>query len=197
MMSQVARRWISVAFLAASGFALSGCELFRANDLDAYQTANCSRQTTNWAGVTYYGLGKTGPLINWSGCGKAGANLRGADLGVAWLIRTDLGGADLRNANLAGAKLGGANLAQADLRGALVTGADLQESNLSGADLRGLDLAGISLRGADLSNAKLNGANLRGVNLTEVKLEGADLSGARWVFAPVVCTDGSLGGCQY
>ena len=84
-----------------------------------------------------------------------------------------------------------------DLRGALMIGADLQESDLSGADLRGLDLGGISLRGADLSNAKLNGANLRGVNLTEAKLDGADLSSAKWVFAPAICVEGSLGDYQY
>ena len=190
-------RWSAAAFLVVSSLALGGCGLFRAGDLDAYQTANCAQRNTSWGGLTYYGLGKTGPQINWSGCGKSGAELRGADLNVAWLIGTDLSGADLRGADLSGAKLGGANLSQADLRGALVIGADLQESNLSGADLRGLDLGGITLRGADLSNAKLNGANLRGVNLTEAKLDGADFSGARWIFAPAVCTEGSLGDCQY
>ncbi len=197
MLSQTARRWITVAFLSMSGFALAGCELFRAQDLDAYQTANCGQRNSHWSGLTYYGLGKTGPQVNWSGCGKAGADLRRADLNVAWLIGTDLGGADLRDADLSGAKLGGANLSQADLRGALVIGADLQDSNLSGADLRGLDLGGISLRGADLSNARLAGANLRGVNLTDAKLDGADFSSAKWVFAPAICVEGSLGGCQY
>ncbi|MCG8595842.1 MAG: pentapeptide repeat-containing protein [Kiloniellales bacterium] len=197
MVSRSARRMISAAILAASGFALAGCELFRANDLDAYQAADCAQQPSDWGGLTYYGLGKTGPQINWSGCGKAGADLRHADLNVAWLIGADLSGADLRSADLSGAKLGSANLSQADLRGALMIGADLQGSDLSGADLRGLDLGGISLRGADLSNAKLNGANLRGVNLTEAKLDGADLSSAKWVFAPAICVEGSLGDCQY
>ena len=197
MFSQAARRWSGLAFLLLGSFALAGCELFREDDLDAYQLADCTQETTNFHRVTYYALGKNGPLINWSGCEKPGANLRRADLGIAWMIGMDLNGADLRDANLAGAKLGGANLSQADLRGAQLVGADFQGTNLSGADLRDLDFGGITLRGADLSNARLNGANLRGVNLTDVKLEGADLSGAKWIFAPAVCSDGSVGDCAF
>ncbi|MDJ0946400.1 MAG: pentapeptide repeat-containing protein [Kiloniellales bacterium] len=197
MPTKTSSRWVSLAVVLVSGFALAGCELFREDDLDAFQTADCAQETTDFHGLSYWGLGKNGPLINWSGCEKPGADLRGSDLGIAWLVETDLGGADLRDANLAGAKLEGADLSQADLRGAQLVGADLRSINLSGADLRGLDFGGTSLRGADLSNARLNGANLRGVNLTEAKLEGADFSGAKWVSAPAVCSDGSVGDCQY
>lgn len=197
MLSQAAGRCVGFAFLVVGSFTLAGCELFREDDLDAFQVADCTQETTNFHRVTYYALGKNGPLINWSGCEKPGADLRRADLGIAWMLGTDLGGADLREANLAGAKLGGANLSQADLRGAQLVGADFQGSDLSGADLRGLDFGGISLRGANLSNARLNGANLRGVNLTDTKLEGADLSGAIWIFAPAVCSDGSVGDCAF
>ena len=197
MLSQALGRGIGIALLLAGSFALAGCELFREDDLDAFQVADCAQETTNFHRVTYYALGKNGPLINWSGCEKPGAKLRHADLGIAWLIGADLGGADLRDANLAGAKLGGANLSQADLRGAQLVGADLRGINLSGADLRDLDFGGTSLRGADLSNARLNGANLRGVNLTDAKLEGADFSGAKWLSAPAVCGDGSVGDCRF
>ena len=168
MVSRSARRMISAAILAASGFALAGCELFRANDLDAYQAADCAQQPSDWGGLTYYGLGKTGPQINWSGCGKAGTDLRHADLNVAWLIGADLSGADLRNADLSGAKLGSANLSQADLRGALMIGADLQGSDLSGADLRG-----VVLRGAVLLGADLRGADLRDAFVSDEQLAAA------------------------
>ena len=55
------------------------------------------------------------------------ANLRGVDLGCAYLR-----GADLRGANLRGA----------DLRGADLRGADLGDANLRGVDLSGADLSG-------------------------------------------------------
>ena len=80
---------------------------------------------------------------------KGGADLRGADLGGAYLR-----GADLRGADLGGAYLGGANLYGADLYGADLRGADLGGANLRGADLRGADLGGANLRGADLRGDK-------------------------------------------
>ena len=87
-----------------------------------------------------------------------GANLRGADLRVAYLSGADLRGAYLREANLRGA----------DLRGA----------NLYGADLRGADLRAANLYGANLSEADLRGANLREANLRVANLYGANLSEA-------------------
>ena len=62
---------------------------------------------------------------------KKDVDLRGADLGGAYLRGAYLGGADLRDANLRGADLGGA-----DLRGAYLRGADLGGAYLRGAYLR-------------------------------------------------------------
>ena len=67
------------------------------------------------------------------------ADLRGANLG----------GAYLRDANLGGANLGGAYLRDANLRGA-----NLRDANLGGAYLRDADLGGAYLRGANLRGAK-------------------------------------------
>ena len=78
--------------------------------------------------------------------GGARADLRGANLRWAKLIRADLRGADLSGANLRGA----------NLRWAKLIGADLRGTNLIGADLSGADLIGANLRGADLSEADLD-----------------------------------------
>jgi len=104
---------------------------------------------------------------------KSGADLRGADLGGAYLYRADLRGADLRRAYLRGADLRGAYLRGAYLRGAYLRGADLRGAYLGGADLRGADLYRADLGGADLYRADLGGAYLRGADL-----RGADLRGA-------------------
>ena len=72
------------------------------------------------------------------------ANLSGADLRGAYLLRANLRGADLR----------GANLWRANLRGADLCGADLCGANLWGAYLSGADLWRADLCGANLSGAK-------------------------------------------
>jgi len=101
---------------------------------------------------------------------KEGANLRGADLGGAYLE-----GANLRGADLEGAYLEGADLRGADLEGAYLGGA-----NLGGANLRGAYLRGAYLGGADLGYSYLRGAYLEGADL-----EGADLRDAKKV--PMFC----------
>ena len=116
------------------------------------------------------------------------ADLRGANLGRAYLRGANLSCANLSCADLSGANLSGANLSRAYLRGADLRGADLSGANLSGADLSGAslscaDLRGAGLRGADLSGANLGGADLSradlsGANLSCANLSGADLSGA-------------------
>ena len=67
-----------------------------------------------------------------------GANLGGANLTGAYLVRANLGGANLGGVNLTGANLGGA-----DLGGANLSGANLLEADLSGANLLGADLSGV------------------------------------------------------
>jgi len=77
-----------------------------------------------------------------------GADLRGANLAGAILIRIYLDRAHLRDADLAGANLTGAKLIRADLTRADLTQADLAGANLTGAKLTGADLAGAELTGA-------------------------------------------------
>ncbi len=190
-------RHLTTLLLVLAGLSLAGCDLFREERLEAYKAPDCDQSYNTRKGFNYYLLGEPGPLINWSGCDKSGSDLRDANLNIAWLMGTNLGGADLRDADLAGAKLAGADLSGADLRGSRLVGADLQGVDLGGADLTGLDLEGISLQRANLAGAKLAGADLRGVNLEGASLEGADLSGAKWIHAPLVCSAGSVGGCQY
>ena len=84
-------------------------------------------------------------------------DLRGADLGYAYL----------RGANLLDADLGGANLWNASLRGA----------NLWNASLRGANLGRANLVGANLGRA-----NLVGANLGLADLGGADLGGAKGIW---------------
>ena len=79
------------------------------------------------------------------GQGGQCADLRDADLRVAYLSGADLSGAnlrdaDLRDADLSGANLRGADLRDADLRGAYLSGADLRDADLRVADLRDADL---------------------------------------------------------
>jgi len=106
------------------------------------------------------------------------ADLSGADLNGAVLIRADLSGADLNGANLSGADLNGANLSGVNLSRADLSGADLSGADLSRADLNGANLSGANLRRADLSGADLSGADLSRANLSKADLSEADLSGA-------------------
>lgn len=122
------------------------------------------------------------------------ADLRGANLFQARLVRADLSAADLRGANLTEANLiradlRGADLSWADLNGAQLTGADLSGSRMNGAKLGGayltdarLVLANLTqakLDGADLRRADLSGADLSGAELGESDVSGADLRNAR------------------
>jgi len=87
-----------------------------------------------------------------------GINLRGANLGGAYLRGADLDGADLCDANLRGANLRGADLGDANLGDAYLRGANLGDAYLGGANLRGANLDGAHLCGADLCGANLGGA---------------------------------------
>ena len=122
-----------------------------------------------------------------------GANLAGADLTSALLVRVDFTGTDLAHAYLYGADLSGARFVRADLTGAALSGtrltdadltrarltdADLYGAALSGADLSGADLTNARLTDADLTHARLSGARLTNARLTRAGLSGADLTGA-------------------
>lgn len=72
---------------------------------------------------------------------------------VSAVVRSGLGGPDLRGRDLAGRSLRGESLRGADLRGTLLLGADLRGADLRVADLLGTDLRGADLRGADLTGA--------------------------------------------
>ncbi len=117
--------------------------------------------------------------VNWSGCDKNGAWLRGVDLS---------------SANLGGTRFNSAELSKANLSYANLAGADLSYANLDGADLAGANLGGANLRYADLRGADLRGADLRGAVLGTASLDGARLESAIWVDG-AVCAAGSVGAC--
>jgi len=127
--------------------------------------------------------------------GEPSINLRGRDLRLARLDRTDL-----HQADMTGADLDGASFAGADLRGVWMSCADLNEllltdsrraarctsargANFAKARLSDARMAGIDLRGARLDDAQLDGAQLTqgllaGANFAGARLDRADLSGA-------------------
>lgn len=112
------------------------------------------------------------------------ANLWEANLSRSYLLLANLSGADLRQANVSMAFLNGANLSGADLRKANLSGANLIAAHLSEADLREAYFLEArffeaDLRNANLSRAFLNGADLNGADLRKANLSGADLSNAR------------------
>ena len=125
---------------------------------------------------------------------KRGANLRGANLGGAYLRDANLGGV-----NLGGAYLRDANLGDANLRDAYLGGAYLRDANLGGAYLRDANLGDANLRGANLEGAYLRGAYLEGANLggaylRDANLGGAYLEGAKEIpYVPFACpSDGAF-----
>jgi uncharacterized protein YjbI with pentapeptide repeats len=110
-------------------------------------------------------------------------NLTGADLSEAYLLRVHLRQTNLSRANLSEAYLSEgdlrlANLSRADLSRADLTATELGHADLSSANLSRADLSSADLSRADLRRANLSKANLSGANLLRAKLSGANLSGA-------------------
>ena len=92
------------------------------------------------------------------------------------LTKADLSGANLKNAFMLKCNLEDAVLEYADLEGA-----DVEEGNFVGCDFLGSNLKDTRLRFAILRGAKFEGANLEGADLWESRLQGADLGKARGV----------------
>ena len=118
--------------------------------------------------------------VNWAGCDKNGAWLKGADLSNALLSKARFNAANLSDANLYYADLTGADLSFAKLQQTKLIGANLTSANLTYAELRDADL-----RYADLRGAKLEGATLL----------GARLDNAKWTDGRV-CAAISMGDCK-
>jgi uncharacterized protein YjbI with pentapeptide repeats len=117
---------------------------------------------------------------------KPVVDLRGADLGGAFLSRTRLrlaflSGADLREADLSRADLGGADLSRANLIEAVLSGAELSGANLLEANMSRANMSGAFLIEAFLSGADLSGADLRLADLNRANLSGAFLRGAKGI----------------
>jgi uncharacterized protein YjbI with pentapeptide repeats len=133
-----------------------------------------------------------------------GANLSRANLSRAYLIGARLGDANLSNANLSWADLREANLYKANLSEAYLWDANLGRANLGGADLRRASLVRADLRlsnlsWANLSEARLDDARLVAANLSGAYLTRANLSGALLHSATLVDTDltgADLTGCR-
>jgi len=118
--------------------------------------------------------------VNWQGCDKRWAALRGRDLK----------GARLSNGRLDAAALDQTDLSYADLRRASLRGTSLRGARLVGADLTGADLTGADLTGAVLDYASLSGARLSGVRWLDARL-----SKTVWVDGRL-CAPGSIGECR-
>lgn len=103
-------------------------------------------------------------------------NLRGYDLSVVRLCRTNLSGIDLMETDVAGALLRKANLSNAFLPGTNLNHAELQEADLTKADLRRVVLNGANLSKAILREVSGSLGRFREVNLKEADLFGSDLS---------------------
>jgi uncharacterized protein YjbI with pentapeptide repeats len=92
----------------------------------------------------------------------ARADLRGANLYKAVLIKSDF-----KNS-----RMGGANLTEAMLSSSDMRGVSLVNANLDKADLTGANLCEANLSGATLSNTIISGANLStatGLNIDQIK----------------------------
>jgi uncharacterized protein YjbI with pentapeptide repeats len=86
------------------------------------------------------------------------------------LYEADLSGANLREARLIRADLIGAKLNEADLREADLSGTKLRQSNLEGAKLHGASLNRTELIRTDISGANLTESSIYGIAAWEVKL---------------------------
>ncbi|NEP90455.1 MAG: low-complexity protein [Okeania sp. SIO2C2] len=117
------------------------------------------------------------------------ADLSGANLRDANLIRADLSGADLSGANLSGADLTRADLSGANLSGANLSRANFIRTDLSGANLINTYLIDANLIRTDLSGANLSGAKLIYANLIDAYLTGADLSSTNFIYANLCRAD--------
>ncbi len=121
-----------------------------------------------------------GAKVDWRGCDKNGAWLKGANLASAILTGTHFNAANLDQSNLSYANL---------------SSSDLSFANLSQAKLVGANLVTANLLYADLSNADLRYADLQGAQLSGATLLGARLDEATWTDGHV-CAAISVGECK-
>jgi uncharacterized protein YjbI with pentapeptide repeats len=106
------------------------------------------------------------------------ADLDSAHLERAVLMQADLNRCGLAGAHLENAKLHRAILSFARLQDAHLEGAYLGEARMDGVYASNASFEGAELNMADLSYADLKGANLRSAILQDVNLQAADLSAA-------------------
>lgn len=106
----------------------------------------------------------TRPTINLTGMALYEADFSGADLSGAILER-----AQLIRVNLSGADLTSANLSFADLRSADLTWAKLVDANMAIADLRQAQLIWANLAGAELQHAQMSSVNVLFTNVSGAK----------------------------
>ena len=95
------------------------------------------------------------PGVNWSGCDKQGAILRGVDLTRGNLDYANFSRADLSGSRLVHVSLVGANFASADLNHTDLNNADLSHADLSAANLVSANLTGAVLDHAIWSDGRI------------------------------------------
>ena len=152
-------------------FALGACADVRQESLVLKDTADCEEQAATKDNWRYLVFGTPYPTVNWSGCDKSGAALKGAYLGSANLTDTNLSGADLEHADMGAAFL--------------------RNTNLTDANMRHVNLTGVYGVNVDASGADLTGTIRRGGTYQKVLL-----SGATWSDGETICAEGSFNRCD-
>ena len=150
------------AFL--QGADLSGADLTAAK-LDGAQLSRCRLVNANLKGVsakgTFFedvrGNGVCLESVDATDSSWIGADLRGASLGAAILVRADLSAARLCDVDFLDCDLSGANLEQCDLAGARLEQATVEGLEAEGAlGITGAELTQLELRGARVNALSLN-----------------------------------------
>lgn len=144
---------------------LSGAQLSGANLAGAYLEDCTASETTDLSKAILRDAILTS--CNWHG-----VNLEGADLCEASMDQADLMGANLRNAKMIRAVARGACLDKADLTGMDASAANLFEAGLRGAKIKETLFSAANLFAADFSDAVIDSVDLEGANIerTIIKL---------------------------
>ena len=106
-------------------------------------------------------------------------DLRGSDLSHAYLLRSNLDGANLRRTNLSGSRIDESGLNSVDFQGANLEGANLRASYLGSANFRKTNLRRTNMRYAGLGQAQFGYADLENARFESAILTATDLRHAK------------------
>tara|TARA_R110002072_G_scaffold49277_35_gene134088 strand:- start:10657 stop:11376 length:720 start_codon:yes stop_codon:yes gene_type:complete len=126
------------------------------------------------------------PGVDWSSCNQTRLQLKGADLSGGKFVSANLSTSDFRNARLAGSDfsrailirslLGGADLRDAVLHKVEAHRANFDKAIMTNADMMKGELLRASFVGAKLAESDLSKAELGRANFARADLTGANIS---------------------